>query len=259
MRTEDVVRRLLSTGKPALTSCLLAFGLSSTCRKLADNFPPIFNPDERPTWDAFIGHFKAPKADQDTVVLTALLTYLRYMEALKINPFVDPKTDIKSDPFMRALAQAQIYDDLSAALDAARSARIIEMFEQRMVRIKPFVVGKQTFANLSYVLVPRRGQNMDQILTQLKGSMYSLALPQQLRYRQSGNTVKMPRASALMTNPDASFAKLSSGKRWSLMAARSKENFLVLRIQLALKTAMPLSAKELEASVRAVAKTVKYP
>lgn len=182
MKAQNVTSRLMGAlnSGDVVKDYLLAFGVTNTSELL---LPPVFNPKHEPEWNAFIVHLNLETEDQNRKYLYTILQFMKYMQAIKINPFVKPM----QAKLTKVVGERPNVDKIFEELVKYRINKLAKDVHQFLIktglgsqlrRIKSKVEAVPLKENVlirsSYVFEPKRKkETLDSCLTKLQGLLYN--------------------------------------------------------------------------------------
>jgi hypothetical protein len=248
MRTplsQNVTQRLLQQatngkGQDAVARYLRAFGVSDLS---LSRIPAVFKEEFTPEWKAFLKANTQLHGDPQRQALQATLSFIRYCQALKINPFVenfnyrDPvtsgsKVDIKK--IRLSLEQNELTSIFKMLKSEINKLRISGSLIVSKTKLTVGKIGKQDVLIATYVLSPSsKRQPLDMILKDLEGGLYNGTVPAQLQPMLSNDKKidrRLPANTLLTGNGTAGWYAISRNTEYSVWMIRAKAGQLVMKV-----------------------------
>lgn len=196
--------------------------------KAVEQLPAAFKPTYSEEWDTFRLHFKNPSKDPLRAAFYLCLEFIRYMKAIKINPFAR----VVSDPITHlTFLPARAYELVFTEFLQGFGDHVTEQF--RRLRFTGFKVINNAFSyevsknfyTLRYtVIIAHTSKQLTTVLNEQRGLLFSRELPVQLK-----NSRGLDAATALIhVSNELGWLKLKSTPI-SVYVARARNDLLVVR------------------------------
>lgn len=235
--TQRMLRQAAGSRTDATARYLRAFGVTDVSLQ---KIPAVFDAKHTPEWKAFLSANTELHGDPGKRALQAILSFIRYCQALKIDPFVknfnykDPLTS-SSRLNVMTIRKTLMNEELHTAFKAMQNEIYKTALPQFMRVFKTRVNALRTGADNKLIAVyvletSSNRQSLDMVLKSMGGSLYTGDLPPQLAPMFQGKIDKRPPADALLVGlGTAGWYPISRNEAFSLWITRAKKDMLVVK------------------------------